>query len=340
MGAGASLGLAETDEGLVLRALGLWLDPVRPTPAAFVSHAHATAGGERALASPETIALAVACGRPIASAPQALGWREPLEMPIDEAFGGGTARLTIAPAGHLPGAAQLVIDHPRGRLVYTGDWSREGDPTHAGGDAVACDEIVLTSTFALPIFRFAPPAVTTAALVTWCAARLAEGTRPVVLAQTPGPAQSIVHALAAAGLPVEMQEEVRRGCEAYEALGIALGSSDSTEPVGKAVQLAPASAGGRRRKPAGSPARGRSAVAYASGWARLDAAVEQKRADAAFAIADQADFDGLVALVAATGARRVLVTRGDARAFASFLRSRGVEADAVELPPIDDRGAS
>jgi hypothetical protein len=44
--------------------------------------------------------------------------------------------------------------------------------------------------------------------------------------------------------------------------------------------------------------------------------------------------------VAACGATRVHVTRGDARAFAHILRERGVDASALDLPPIDERGAS
>jgi putative mRNA 3-end processing factor len=87
-------------------------------------------------------------------------------------------------------------------------------------------------------------------------------------------------------------------------------------------------------------ARGKVEVAYASGWALLDAAVEQKRADAAFALADQADHDGLLAMVRATGARRVVATRGDARAFAHLLEGAGMAAEAIELPPVDDRGTS
>jgi hypothetical protein len=99
--------------------------------------------------------------------------------------------------------------------------------------------------------------------------------------------------------------------------------------------VAPASA-----RAADLRARARTEVAYASGWALLDAAVEQKRADAAFVLADHADHDGLISLVAACGAARVHVTRGDARAFAHLLRKRGVDARALDLPPIDERGAS
>jgi putative mRNA 3-end processing factor len=322
------------EAGIRVPALELWLDPTRPVPLAFVSHAHAAraaAGSGRVLASRETLALASALGVTLEGA-QPLELDGAVELPVDG--GARMARLSIAPAGHVLGAAQLVVDHGEGKLVYTGDWSDEADATHPAGAAVACDELVVTTAFALPIFRFEPAASVLAAIADWCASRLLDGVTPVVLAGTPGPAQAVAHAVSARGLPASGDEEVRRACTAYEALDVVLGP------------LAPHEPGARGRVVIASPGngltyrRGRVEVAYASGWALLDASVEQKRADAAFVLPDQADFDRLAALVHATGARRVVATRGDARAFAHVLRERGVDAEALELAPIDERGAS
>jgi len=338
------------DGELYLDGLGLWLDPGCARPLAFVSHAHAAQAlcGAHAIASTETLALGRSLGA-VSEAARALAWDGALELPIARELGGGTARLSLAPAGHLLGAAQLVVDHPRGRLVYAGDWSPEPDGTHAAGAIVECDELVVTTTFALPIFRFPPPSRALAAAADWCAVRLGDDTTPVVLAQTPGPAQAIVRELTSRGVPVAATDDVRRACAAYEQLGVALGEVTAR---GEPAPPGAADAASRRGRPrtavvAGASARatelrarGRTAVAYASGWAVLDAAVEQKRADAAFAVADHADHDALVALVRASGARRVVATRGDARVFARLLAEHGVDAEALELPPIDDRGAS
>jgi putative mRNA 3-end processing factor len=334
------LDLRADDAGLCLRALGLWLDPTRAAPAAFVSHAH-SAGAMAArtvLASRETLGLAQALGAPVGGA-RALHWGEPIEWPVDSAFGGGAARLSIAPAGHLLGAAQLVVEYAGGRLVYTGDFSAEESATHQCGVAIPCDELIVTSTFALPIFRFDPQKETLASVGDWCVARLAAGAVPVVLAQNPGPAQSIAHELHKRGVPVAAPDEVRRANDAYEALGVAVGPLLSYEPAKReaAAVIAPA---GARATELRRGRRKRIEVAYASGWALLDAAVEQKRVDAAFALADHADHDALMALVKASGAAVVHVSRGDARAFAHMLRTAGIQADATELGAIDERGAS
>jgi putative mRNA 3-end processing factor len=331
-----ALGLNVDDGALLLRALGLSLDPTHAVATAFVSHAHAAQGAKGSglvLASPETIALAHATGGPIEGA-RPIGWEDAIEMPIGRGFGGKTARLSIAPAGHMLGAAQLVVDHPRGRLVYTGDWGDQVDAAYRAGVAVPCDEIVVTSTFALPIFRFDPLAQTLSAIVAWCAARAADKVAPIVLAHTPGPAQSIARALIAAGVAVAAHDDVVRGCAAYEMLGVSIGPLRPHAPEKyDAVLVLPPSARGKDYRP-------RAAIAYASGWALLDAAAEQKRADAAFALADRADSDALMTLVRASGARIVHATHGDAGVLAHMLRRQGLHAEAFDLPPIDGRGTS
>jgi hypothetical protein len=330
-----ALGLEGDGQGaVVLRALGLWLDPPSARPAAFVSHAHAFAAleSERAYASPETLSLARALGA--SAGGEAIRWEGAIELPILPEYGGGTARLTLAPAGHLLGAAQLVIDHPRGRFVYTGDFGAEGDATHAGGTIVACDELAVTCTFALPIFRFAPSAPVVEAVITWCGEELAAKKTPVVLAQQPGPAQAILVGLAARQMRAVVSDDVAASCRVYEASGVRFG------------ELLPYAAGGggevfvasARTKRADIRPKGRASFAYASAWATLDAMVEQKRADAAFVLANQADSDALVSLVESTGARIIHAVYGDARAFALLLRSREPGAvRAWETPSIDAR---
>ncbi|MDP9150154.1 MAG: hypothetical protein M3O36_09475, partial [Myxococcota bacterium] len=225
MGERGSLGIGADDGGLRLEALGLWLDPTLARPMAFMSHAHATraTGSACVLASPETIAIARELGAPLHGA-RSIGWGEAVELPLARAFGGGKARLSLAPAGHMLGAAQLVVEHPGGRLVYAGDWSPHADATHPAGVAVGCDELIVTATFALPIFRFDAYATTLGAIVDFCAARLGAERTPVVLARSPGPAQAIARELLLRGLPVAAHEDVRRAALVYETLGVSIGS--------------------------------------------------------------------------------------------------------------------
>ncbi|GAC1519277.1 MAG: ligase-associated DNA damage response exonuclease [Polyangiales bacterium] len=337
-------------EGLYLPALDLWLDPRGGGERAFVSHAHGDHGGlDRGagsiLASAQTLALLAARRATPLHDARALEWGDSIELPIAADHGGGTARLSIAPAGHVLGAAQLIVDHPGGRLVYTGDYRTGPGATHATGAPVPCDELVIESTFGLPIFRFPPRDATLARIVDWCRAALDEGEVPVLLGYALGKAQELVHASLAAGLPTVAHGAVHRVCAAYEALGISLGVGD-----GRLIPYASWTATRERDRTAavivappqtqGQPMirkMRRARVAYVSGWALIDAAVEQRRADAGFALSDHADYDDLIDTARATGARRVYATHGDDSALFARLvhEATGIETRALESAPLD-----
>src|SRR5207248_1881499 len=111
-------------------------------------------------------------------------------------------------------------------FVYTGDYRSSPGATHAPGSPLACDELVIESTYALPIFAFPPRDAVLARLVAWCRARLDEGVTPVVLGYALGTSQEVVHALLGAGLEVVAHGAVHRICAVYERLGVPLGVAD------------------------------------------------------------------------------------------------------------------
>ena len=346
-GAGARFLLERRAEGLYLPELDLFLDPSVPVARAFVSHAHGdhagALGSPLLLASRETMALAVARAPAPSNGDAALGvaasaglpFGEPFDLPAAE----GTARVTLAPAGHVLGAAQLVIDHPRGRLVYTGDYQPGGGETHAAGAPVACDELIVESTFALPIFRFPDRAHTREAIVLECRAALAAGDAPVVLAYALGKAQEIIAALLAAELPVVAHGAVHKVSAVYEQLGVEQGVADGrlrpyAEEKAKpapAVLVTPP----RTRQQPMVKKRKRARVLYVSGWALLDASLERHRADRGFALSDHADHDELVALVRASGAQHVHAVHGDTEILAQLLREQGIASTAVDSAALD-----
>ncbi|GAC1352360.1 MAG: ligase-associated DNA damage response exonuclease [Polyangiales bacterium] len=330
--------------GLYLPALDLYLDPAAKVARAYVSHAHGDHigghGSPTLIASRVTLSL-IACRRgvtnPIATP---LEWGEPHDLAIAREFGGGTARLHLVPSGHILGAAQLVIDHPKGRLVYTGDYRSGGGSTHDVGAPVVCDELIIESTFALPIFRFPPRERVRVEILDWCRRLLFAGELPVLLAYALGKSQELVHMLLDASLPVVAHGAIYRMCQAYEALGVPLGVADGrlrAYAEEKKQQRLPGILVVPQGHQAHSMVRKRkdARIGYVSGWAMLDSAIEQQRADAGFPLSDHADWDDLVATVGATGARRVSVTHGDAAVLTAHLIERGIAAQSIDFPPLD-----
>lgn len=323
-------------EGLYAPGLDLYLDPTRPVPRAFVSHAHGDHAGSGPVgelyASRETAEIVRARFGVEVSRP--LEWDAPaeIETPL------GVASITVAPAGHTLGAAQLVADTPEGRLVYSGDYQSGPGLTHAAGAPIRCDVLVIESTFGLPIFRFPPREEVRARIVDWCDARLRAGESPVVLAYALGKGQELARALCDARIPVMAHGAIHKMAMVYERLGApipGLRPYDRAD-ADPAVLLVPPRA---RTQPIVKK-RKKAAIVYVSGWALVDAARERFDADAVFPLSDHADFDDLLEAVGASGAAKVYVTHGFAGPLASILRERGVDAAAIDAPAVDEREQS
>src|SRR5258705_1720071 len=96
------------------------IDPTRTVDRAIITHGHsdhARPGHGAVLATPETIAVMKArLGENCAGSFQALRFGETLGL-------GGT-QVRLAPAGHILGSAQVVIQCSGRRAVVSGDYKR------------------------------------------------------------------------------------------------------------------------------------------------------------------------------------------------------------------------
>ncbi len=318
--------------GIHLTELDLFVDPRQPVARAFVSSASAYAApAGTVLASRETLGLLRALGRDVGNATE-LAWSTPIELPARE----GSVRVSIEPAGHALGAAQLVVEHARGRWVYAAEIGPRPGDTHPAARAVACDELLLPCPFGLPIFRFPERAPTLEAILAFCRGTIDEGHTPVLLAEPLAEAPEIARYLLSRAIAVSADEQVAAAAAAYESVGVSMGVADgrlrtrdaAATRDGTGVLLMAPSAHRAARKVRGSR------VAFVSGLALIDAASEQKRADAAFVFSELADHDELIALARATGARRVTTVQGRssgyAPAMATLLRDAGMAATTLE----------
>ena len=163
--------------GLYCPAGDFYVDPWRPVERAVVTHAHADharPGHERYLcATAAAGAMRVRLGE---IRLQTLDYGEPLVV--------GRARLSLHPAGHVLGSAQVSIEIDGHRTVLSGDYKLQADPTCAPFEPLRCDLFVTESTFGLPIYRWPDSATVIDEIRRWwhdnAAAGLAEGPGPLV----------------------------------------------------------------------------------------------------------------------------------------------------------------
>jgi putative mRNA 3-end processing factor len=82
--------------------------------------------------------------------------------------------------------------------------------------------------------------------------------------------------------------------------------------------------------------------AFASGWMRVRARARQRGVELPLVISDHADWDGLCATIAATGASQIWVTHGAEEALVHWCTTRGLEARPLGMVGYgdEDEGAA
>jgi len=319
--------ITPSDRGLFCEAGGFYIDPWRPVDRAVITHAHADharPGSSRYLCA--------AAGEPLlARRLQPDARIEPLDFGTPITLHGVT--ISLHPAGHLLGSAQVRIEH-RGRVaVVTGDYKttpagHAADPTCQPYEPLTCDQLVSECTFGLPIYRWADPATVFADMLRWWRSNAQRGRTSVIAAYALGKAQRVIAGLHALGeeLPgsIAAHGAVLPFAELYRAQGVDLPEvlpvNKDTLPTikGKGLVVAPPSA-------LGSPwmrKLGDSASAMASGWMAVRGRRRHQGLDRGFVLSDHADWPGLLDAIDASGASRVGLTHGSTAALARYLREQ------------------
>ncbi len=314
-----------TASGLYCAAGDFYIDPWAAVDRAVITHAH----GDH-LRSGSGAYLSTAASRSLVL--HRLGADTPLRaVAYGEATDINGVRVSLHPAGHILGSAQVRVEYRGEVWVASGDYKRAPDPTCAPFEPLRCHTFITEATFALPVFRWDPPAKTVLEICRWWE-EMRESRRPAVLfGYALGKAQRVLAELArCTDRPVYVHGALTELLDAYRAAGVPLVETKraTEESRGKSFAgeliVAPLSARGStwmRRF-------GDHSSAFASGWMRIRGARRRRGYDRGFALSDHADWDGLVDTIAGTQAERVFVTHGYTDALARFLTDRGLEAHA------------
>lgn len=311
---------------------GLWcppgrffIDPTRVADRAVVTHAHGDhfrPGLRAVLATPETLALGEArYGR------NGFGKGEPLRYGEPKRIGDAT--VTLVPAGHVLGSAQVVIEAGGARAVVSGDYKRRADPSCAAFELASCDLFVTEATFGHPKWRHPPVEGQMARLMR----SIADQPKRCHLigAYAFGKAQRMIAELRAAGWdrPVFVHGKLIPLCRAYARLGVDLGPILPIRPdatMAGEVLIAGPDALSWRDVPRWVQRLPRPVRVAASGWFSAKGGARWASAELALAISDHADWEELTATILDTGAREILVTHGETEALCHWAGTRGLSA--------------
>ena len=326
--------LLPTPQGLFCPPGGFFIDPVRSVDRALVTHGHsdhARAGHGAVLATRQTLAIMAArYGAGFAGSEQAAGLGEPIRI--------GEVTVSFHPAGHVLGSAQIAVERDGLKIVVTGDYKRESDPTCAGFETVACDVLITEATFGLPVFRHPSSRGEIAKLLNSLA--LFPGRTHLVGAYALGKAQRVIALLREAGYdrPIYIHGALEALCLFYEAEGVALGTlvpvrETEGDLAGEIVVAPPGSMTDVWSRRFADPV-----TAFASGWMRVRARARQRGVELPLVISDHADWDDLCATVRETGCTEVWVTHGQEDALVHWAQTEGIAARPLRLVGYEDEG--
>ncbi len=320
--------LKVTPLGLYCEPGGFHIDPVRPAPRAVISHGHsdhARPGHRRVLATPGTLAIMrERYGEDAAGSMQALAYGEPIRL--------NGVTLSLAPAGHVLGSAQIVLEYEGTRIVVSGDYKRRPDPTCRPFEPVACDVFVTEATFGLPVFRHPPDGEEIGKVL--ASLRVFPERAHVIGVYALGKCQRVIMLLRQAGYaaPIYLHGALQALCDLYRSQGVELGELRAATGAGKLelmgqIVLAPPSAIAERwarRLP-------EPVVAMASGWMRVRARARQRGVELPLVISDHADWEELLRTFDEVQAPEIWVTHGREEALVHAARLKGMRARALAL---------
>lgn len=264
---------------------------------------------------------------------------EIVKLPYDrwQAFRGW--RLKLLPAGHILGSAQILVERDDGlRLLYTGDMKTRAGRTAEPARFEHADDLMIETTFGLPIFRFPAEEQTAASMIAFAERCFEREEIPIFTGYSLGKSQEIMSILASARVPMLLHPSTWQVSRVYARFGYDFGDIARFSGRGRrerrAWVLPPGNGGEMLRTNAGAR------LCYVSGWAMLEARRRAIGASLMAPLSDHADYYELFEAIDAVRPARVWTVHGPyAELFARDVTRRlGIPAAEVAHDPDADVG--
>lgn len=241
-------------------------------------------------------------------------------------------KVSLHPAGHIPGSAQVRVEHEGQVWVVTGDCKTEADATSEPFELIPCHGLVIETTFGLPIYQWQPEAEVFAEINDWWRSNAAADKASVLYGYALGKAQRLQAGVDASIGPIVVHGAVANMNRACESAGVKLPKWKMVSELPKefdysqALIVAVPSANGtpwlRRFKDQSS--------GFASGWMAIRGTRRRRAVDRGFVLSDHLDWPALLDVVKESGAETVWTTHGYADPTARYFREE-MGLDAVPL---------
>ncbi len=314
-----------TNKGIYCNQGKFYIDPWLPVDYAIITHGHADHarwGSKRYLCQTYTkpiLKIRLGADTDVST----------LEYGEKALVNGVT--VSLHPAGHIIGSAQVRLEYKGEVAVISGDYKTTDDGISTAFEPVKCHTFVTESTFGLPIYRWKSEEEIFAEITDWVKGNQAQEKTSVFMAYSLGKAQRVMKGLAGVA-PMFVHSAVQNLNDAIKTTGIELPETtllnfetDKKLVAGNIAIAPPALLGTNWLKKIPN-----AAVAICSGWMQVRGSRRWQAADAGFPVSDHADWDGLLSAVKATEAEKVYVTHGSSAAFSKYLREIGIDSEEIK----------
>jgi putative mRNA 3-end processing factor len=331
--------LIPTDRGLYCPEGNFHIDPWQPVERAIITHAHS----DHVVPGCGSYTCSTSCEPVLRSRLAAPEPSDPTappptikSLPFGDSLDLGHVRVSLHPAGHILGSAQIAVERASGyRWVVSGDYKPGPDRTCETFTPVPCDTFITESTFGLPLYRWPDERTIFATINDWWRANAAQGRTSIIFAYSLGKAQRVLSGLDPTIGPIASHGAVIRFNRIYREAGIRLPDAPYTDDEvtaqirGRGLVLAPPSALGSPWIRRFASTEAGASTAFASGWMLVRGMRRRRAIDRGFVISDHADWPGLLSTIRATGAKRIGVTHGYIAPLVRWLNESGLDAFPV-----------
>jgi putative mRNA 3-end processing factor len=313
-----------TNKGIYCKQGDFYIDPWLPVNLAVTTHGHAdhVKWGNAAYLCHELT-------KPVLN--QRLGDLNIETLPYNKQIDINGVKVSLFPAGHVIGSAQIRLEYKGEICVVSGDYKVEYDGISTEFEPVKCHTFVSESTFGLPIYKWLPQELIFNQIRDWVTDNNDKGKTSVLVAYSLGKAQRLIKNLSSYG-DIYVHNSIANLNEAFINAGVDLPQTTRITPEIKKetlqkgiVIVPPALAEGKWIKTLSH-----AAVGVCSGWMQVRASRRWRSADAGFALSDHADWPGLLSAIKATEAENVYVTHGFTSTFAKYLNEIGLKSAEVK----------
>lgn len=315
-----------TSKGLYCARADVYIDPWHPVERALITHAHADHsryGHQHYLAHHHSA--------PIMR--HRLGNIDVQGTEYAEIININGVHFSFHPAGHIPGSAQIRVEHKGEVWVASGDYKLEPDGISTPFESVKCHCFITESTFGLPAFKWKPQKEIFDEVNTWWRKNAEQGKASVLTGYSLGKAQRLLANVDANIGPIYthgaideinqlmLKHQIIELPEMHRVTGL-----EKKEDYRGALIVAPPSVQGSTWLKKLQPY----SLAMASGWMALRGIRRRRGADKGFVISDHADWDALNTAIKESAAERVLVTHGYTDIFSRWLQEQGYDAQPLQ----------